>query len=220
MKRISTRCLLLCCLCLPVGFLLHAQTIQLTPAYPAVRTANGSLELAWLGGLNTPQPQTVDLDGDGTDDLYIFDKAGEIHLGLRGLGGDNYDEAPELVAHFPEEIREWVLIRDYNLDDVPDIFTYSTIVDGISVYQGSRRPDGLLEFDLVDFGNPLPQLYFPFEGRPSPIFVSSIDYPAIDDIDFDGDLDILTFSVGGGYVEYYRNMGVERGFGADTRRLL
>lgn len=216
MKRISSRCLLLFCSCLLAGVLLQAQTIRLTPVYPEVRTASGTLGLAWFGGLNTPQPQAVDLDNDGTDDLFIFDKAGEIHLGLRGLGGDKYDEAPELVAHFPEKIRGWMMLRDYNLDDVPDIFTYSTVVDGISVYRGRRRPDGLLEFGLVDFGNPLPQLYFPFEGRPTPIFVSSIDYPAIDDIDLDGDLDILTFSVGGGYIEYYRNMGVERGFGADT----
>ncbi len=216
MKRISFRFLLLCCFCLLAGALLHAQTIELSASYPEVTTASGNLELAWFGGLNTPQPQTVDLDNDGTDDLFIFDKAGEIHLGLRGLGGDKYDEAPELVAHFPKEIRGWMMLRDYNLDDVPDIFTYSTIVDGISVYRGRRRPDGLLEFDLVDFGNPLPQLYFPFEGRLTPIFISSIDYPAIDDIDLDGDLDILTFSVGGGYIEYYRNMGVERGFGADT----
>ncbi len=216
MKRIPCSCLLLYCFCFFAGGGLHAQTIQLSPSYPEVTTASGPLELAWFGGLNTPQPQTADLDGDGTDDLYVFDKAGEIHLSLRGLGGDSYNEAPELVAHFPEEIREWVMIRDYNLDDIPDIFTYASAVDGIAVYRGRRRVDGLLEFDLVNFGNPLPQLYFPFEGRPSPIFVSSIDYPAIDDIDFDGDLDILTFSVGGGYVEYYRNMGVERGFGADT----
>ena len=208
--------LLFLSICLLFSVTLPAQSIQLTPAYPSVSTSSGPLNLAWFGGLNAPQTQAADLDGDGTDDLYFFDKAGDIHLALRGLGGVNYDEAPELVAHFPKEIREWIIIRDYNLDDVPDLFTYAKAVDGIAVYRGSRRADGLLEFDLVDFGNPLPQLYFPFEGRPSPVFVSSVDYPAVDDVDFDGDLDILTFSVGGGFMEYYQNMGVERGLGADT----
>ena len=32
----------------------------------------------------------------------------------------------------------------------------------------------------------------------------------------DGDLDILTFNVGGGYLGFYRNLSIERGFGADS----
>ncbi|MBC6995943.1 T9SS type A sorting domain-containing protein [Neolewinella lacunae] len=193
------------------------QLTPLIPAYPPVSTTGGrDLPLAWFGGLNSPQPQLADLDGDGTDDLFVFDRAGNIALALRGLGGDRYDEAPALTAHFPPEITNWMMLRDYNHDDVPDIFTYAAAVDGIAVYRGHRRSDGLLGFTLVDFGDPLPQLYFPFSGVRTPVFVSSIDYPAVEDVDFDGDLDILTFAVAGGHVEYYRNVAVERGFGADT----
>lgn len=195
---------------------LTAQDITFTRAYPPVTANDAPLELAWFGGLNAPQTQQVDLDGDGVQDLYFFDKAGQIHLGMKGLGGANYDEAPELVAHFPEEIRQWVNLQDFDDDGVPDMFTYGTLVDGIAVYRGIRRADGLLEFELIDFGDPLPQLYAPLGSARSPIFVSNIDYPAIDDVDYDGDLDILTFAVAGGYVEWYQNMSVERGFGTDT----
>lgn len=195
---------------------LSAQSITLTPAYPAVTHNGEALPLAWFGGLNGPQPQAEDLDGDGLADLFIYDKAGEISLAMKGDGNGGYEEAPELVRHFPDSITRWMMLRDFDQDGAPDIFCYSGLIDGVSVYRGHRRADGLLDFTLLNFGGPFPTLRFPFNGRMTDIFVSNIDYPAIDDIDFDGDLDILTFSVNGGYVEYYKNQSIERGFGLDT----
>ncbi len=199
---------------LPV--LLAAQHLELTPAYPTVRHGARELPLAWFGGLNTPQTQAADLDGDGVNDLYFFDKAGEIHLAMKGDGNGNYEEAPELTAFFPPDITGWIMLRDFDDNGVPDIFTYAEVIDGVRVFRGHRRGDGLLEFELINFGGALPILYFPFSGNTTPLFVSSIDYPAITDLDADGDLDLLTFSVNGGYVEYYQNQSVERGFGLDT----
>jgi len=87
-----------------------AQTIELTPTYPVVEVEGRPLPLAWFGGLNTPQTQVEDLDGDGIDDLYFFDKAGEIHLAMRGDGNGNYEEAPELTKHFSDSFLLPVLI--------------------------------------------------------------------------------------------------------------
>jgi len=195
---------------------LSAQQIALTPAYPPVTFNGEDLPLAWFGGLNTPQPQSEDLDGDGTPDLFIFDKAGEVHLAMKGDGSGNYEEAPELVRHFPKDIEKWMMLRDYNRDGTPDIFAYRPQVDAVKVYQGKRRPDGLLEFELLDFGQTFAVLHYPFEGVQTPIFVSNIDYPAIDDLDYDGDLDLITFSVNGGNIQYFKNQSIERGFGTDT----
>ncbi|MEM6769419.1 MAG: T9SS type A sorting domain-containing protein, partial [Bacteroidota bacterium] len=155
-------------------------------------------------------------DGDGDDDIYFFDKAGQIHLALRQDADGSLHVAPELVTHFPPETVQWIALRDFDQDGTHDIFSYAPDVDGIRVYRGARRNDGLLSFSLIDFGDPLPQLYTPAGGGRSPLFVSNIDYPAFDDIDFDGDLDILTFAVNGGFLEYYQNLSVERGFGTDT----
>ncbi|MEM9930307.1 MAG: hypothetical protein AAF840_10845, partial [Bacteroidota bacterium] len=66
--------------------ILVPQNITLTPEYPTVRQNGRAIPLAWFGGLNTPQTQAVDLDGDGINDLYFFDKAGEIHLAMKGDG--------------------------------------------------------------------------------------------------------------------------------------
>lgn len=199
-----------------VSTLVAAQTVVLSPAYPPVTQNGAELNLAWFGGLNTPQTQAADLDGDGIDDLYIFDKAGEVNLALKGDGNGNYEVAPELVAHFPEDTESWTMLRDFDQDGAPDMFRYFDAIDGVQVLRGNRRPDGLLEFSVIDFGDPLPILYFPFNGSRTSIFVTGIDFPAVEDLDYDGDLDLITFSVNGGYVEYYKNQSVERGFGLDT----
>lgn len=187
---------------------------------PEVLRADGSAyRMPWAGGLNAPQASSADLDGDGaSDDLYLFDRGGNQHLAFVLNEAGQYEYAPELTAFFPPQIKHWVLLRDFDGDGNMDLFAHSdTLVSGILVYQGVRRADGRLEFERLNWGDPLPILYFPLpNGFRTQIFISTIDYPAIDDLDCDGDLDILTFSSGGGYVEWYKNLSVERGFGRDT----
>ena len=205
------RTLLIFLCCVPV--LLPAQ-FALSPAYPEVRDAGGQpLPLAWLGGLNAPQYLQTDLDGDGIRDLYLFDRAGDAQLALRGTAEGTFLPAPNLTRGFPADLTDWVILRDYDGDGIDDVFAYSADFDGFRVHRGRRDATGLLTYD----GAPtFAGLRYPFNGGTIPIFVTSIDYPAVDDLDGDGDLDILTFSVGGGYVEYYRNYSVERGFGRDS----
>lgn len=202
-------------LALPVLLpLVAVAQISLTPAFPEARDASGEpLPLAWLGGLNAPQYQSTDLDGDGISDLLIFDRGGDVPLALRGDGGGNYTEAPELAAGFPEGLTEWLLLRDYDDDGIDDLFAYSAEFDGFRVHRGRRAADGLLTYDAEPT---YAGLSYPLGNGTTPIFVTGLDYPAVDDVDMDGDLDILTFSVGGGYLEFYRNVSMERGLGRDT----
>ena len=184
-----------------------------TPAYPAVEGRNGTaLPLAWLGGLNAPQWNATDLDGDGTGDLLLFDRAGDALLALRGTD-DGYALAPELTAGFPADLISWVLLRDYDRDGIDDLIAYSAEFSGVRIYRGERGQDGILQFPAAPT---YPGLTYPLGNGTTPVFITSIDYPAFDDLDGDGDLDLLTFSVAGGYVEYYRNQSVERGFATDT----
>ncbi|NJB84583.1 hypothetical protein GGR26_000328 [Lewinella marina] len=191
-----------------------AAQFALQPAQPTATGADGEpLPLAWMGGLNAPQWMATDLDGDGLQDLYLFDRAGDAQIALRGDGSGNYRPAPELTAGFPTDLHAWVILRDYDGDGIDDLFTYAASSDGLRIYRGFRSGEGWLTFGPVpDYAG----LRYPFGNGTVPIFITSIDYPAIDDLDGDGDLDILTFSVAGGYVEYFRNQSVERGFGRDT----
>ena len=191
-----------------------AAQFTLAPAYPPVRDGAGrTLDLAWLGGLNAPQYLETDLDGDGRTDLYLFDRAGDAQLALRRTADGSWTPAPELTRGFPADLTDWAILRDYDGDGIDDLFAYSALFQGFRVHRGGRDATGLLTFPSEPT---FAGLRYPFNGGTIAIFVTAIDYPAVDDLDGDGDLDILTFSVGGGYVEYYRNYSVERGFGRDS----
>lgn len=171
------------------------------------------------GGLNSPQFSAVDLNGDGLMDLHIFDRVGNKQLTFLHNGQEGpyaYTFAPEYIANFPA-LANWMLLRDYNGDGAMDIFAYSDqSFDGVIVYTGYYQ-NGSLHFKRVYFDAPRNLIYIPrANGGVTQLYVSTIDYPAIDDVDCDGDLDILTFNLVGGYVEFYANRSVEMGFGRDS----
>jgi Secretion system C-terminal sorting domain/FG-GAP-like repeat len=184
------------------------------------------LKYALAGGLNTPQFSAVDLNNDGLEDLYIFERTGDLNLTFINNGTadqSDYEYAPYYQQFFPQ-LNDWAMLRDYNGDGVMDIFAFSDIpgVEGIIVYTGSYSNNHLAferyHFASQEFNYDL----IPFQtgGGLSNLYVSFIDYPAIDDIDGDGDLDVVTFALGGGHVYLFENRSVEMGFGQDSLKYI
>ncbi len=210
------RILLSLALLILLTFSVAAQAPSLTRFTAPVTVEGQTLAWPFAGGLNNPQPSSADLDNDGDDDLYIFDRLGGAQLAFRTETDGSLTYAPELTVNFPP-LDAWALLRDYNGDGIMDIFAYSdAIIDGIMVYQGYYDDDNLLAFNRYQFENASNIIYFPLNNGRINLFVSSIDIPAFDDLDCDGDLDILTFNISGGYMEFYANQSVERGFGLDS----
>lgn len=170
------------------------------------------------GGMNAPQFSEVDLNNDGILDLYVFDRAGNTSTTFINEGTANavsYNFAPEYAKNFPDSLVNFVLLRDYNDDGIHDIFSYSVQpgVPGIAVYNGYYNDAEEIAFELKNS-----VLYYPGSTNNIPVnlAVLNIDIPDINDIDCDGDLDILTFDIGGGYVDWFRNYSVEDGYGRDS----
>ncbi len=165
-----------------------------------------SFKYAWVGGVNAMQPSKVDLNLDGINDLILFDRTGNKLTPFLDVNGE-YVFAPEYRSAFSNNLHDWVIFADYNCDGKEDIFTYSS--GGIAILENNST--STLSFNMVtslllsDYGTTNINLY-----------VSSVDIPAISDIDNDGDLDILTFSILGGFVEYHRNMAMELTGSCDT----
>ncbi|MEZ5043554.1 MAG: T9SS type A sorting domain-containing protein [Saprospiraceae bacterium] len=196
----------------------QSQTIERW-AVPFQDKAGATIAMPLTGGLTAPQLSAADLNNDGIQDLYIFDRVGNKHLTFINageVGKSSYTYDPTYADNFPE-LLNWALLRDFDGDHIVDLFTFPNLqIGGLMVYKGYYE-NNRLAFRLIQFNRPLNVLYFtPPSGSDLPIFVSNIDYPAIDDMDCDGDLDILTFNSTGGYIELYENQSVERGFGLDT----
>ncbi len=184
------------------------------PDWPVIQ--NGQpLNQPFAGGLNAPQVSEIDLNQDGRQDLFVFDRADNVVLTFIQSGPVDdpvYIYEPAYASMFPP-LTNWVLLRDYNRDGLPDIYAYSDVpgIDGITVYTSSYS-DGNWRFDRYEFGPPFNLIqYENTNGNTLQAYVSRIDYPAVDDIDGDGDLDIVTFDPGGSFVDYYQNQQVEQG---------
>jgi Secretion system C-terminal sorting domain/FG-GAP-like repeat len=191
----------------------NAQTLQRLNI--DVIANNTTLKMPFVGGLNCPQYSPVDLNNDGKQDLFIFDRSGNARLTFLNTG-TGYTYAPQYTSNFPE-LNDWALLRDYNGDGIADIFTYNDGgVSGIRVFKG-KMVNGQIAFDRLNFGTNGNVLNFPLSnGSRTNLYTNSVDIPAIDDIDGDGDLDILAFEVGGGRASYYKNTSKERNYGLDT----
>jgi hypothetical protein len=167
----------------------------------------------WTGGLNFCQFSEIDLNMDGINDLFVFDRQGTnggrittfINIGTPNKV--SYVNAPQYAAKFPP-LHDWALLADYNCDGKADIFT--STLGGIKLYKNTSTVAGGLSFQIAD--TLLRSTYLTTSGPTGPynLYVNSTDIPAIVDVDGDGDLDILTYENGLHYIEYHKNMSLEK----------
>ncbi len=200
MKNVYTSA---CSVLLPI--LLSAQAVlTFDPTVPVIR--NGSpLAMAWAGGLNYPQFSDIDLDGDGDMDLFLFDRSGNkvitlLNNNVPGQASYTFTHAYDHVYPF-DDLQQWALLRDYNCDGKEDIFSY--MLGGFGVWKNTST-GGNLSFEEVD--TLVRSNYVPTDAN---LYVTQVDIPGIEDVDGDGDLDVVTFSIFGNYEEYHRNMSME-----------
>lgn len=172
-----------------------------------VNVINSSQQvMPWAGGLDYCQVSNIDLNWDGTKDLFVFDRTCNmvltfLHSGNPGVA--EYTYAPEYQDLFPEMV-DWVLLVDYNCDGKEDIFThsfgsmdvYKNVGDAGSGHQFQLEVDGLKEAH-------------PWYMNDIFLSVSSIDIPSLVDVDGDTDIDVLVFDTQGFAVGYHKNLSIE-----------
>jgi len=171
-----------------------------------------ALEYPWAGGMNSMQFGELDINRDGVKDIFAFDRMGNRNMCFinQGIEGQiNYTYSPEYNDLLPQ-MYDWMILADYNNDGKEDIFTYSPGWAGMLVYKDVS--DNILKFELVVS----PYLESYQGGGYVNLLVTYVDYPGIVDIDNDGDLDIFSFWGLGSFLNYHKNLSMEKYGNADS----
>ncbi|MDF7812880.1 FG-GAP-like repeat-containing protein [Hymenobacter sp. YC55] len=164
-----------------------------------------TLRNAWAGGLDSPQFSSIDLNADGQQDLFIFDRRLRrvlTYLNVAAAGGGRqWQYAPNYETLFPVGMHNWAMLRDYDCDGRPDLFTNGESEVDIQVYRNVAGTGGLPTFQLTTslltalFGN-------------TPININTgVNMPTIEDINGDGRLDMLIYDwATDKSITYYQNI--------------
>lgn len=171
---------------------------------PVIKAGN-ALKMPWAGGLNYVQVSQIDIDFDGDLELFVFDRSSDqirIFKQIEINGVKSYEFASMAYLQFPNDLRYRVQISDYNQDGKNDIFTYG--IGGMKVYKNIGNAQEGLKWELAKS-----LLYSNYNGSELNLYVSSSDIPALVDVENDGDLDILTFHIGGEHLQYHQNQSMD-----------
>lgn len=212
-STIFRTCVLLLFLTVTGGPLFAQFTYTIDQSIP-VEMNERQLSMPWAGGVNAAQVNTMDLNQDNKPDLVIFDRTANRVLTYVNEN-NSYRYSPDYEVLFPASVTQWLLLRDFNNDGRKDIFTSDPF--GILVFVNTTTPGGELSWREFNPGYPL--LTKGFTGNIN-LKVNESDIPAIDDVDGDGDLDILNVKfVGIGSVEWHKNLSMERTGTSDSLQL-
>lgn len=200
--KIMTRKLILFFLCIMLGKVVTGQVVLSRDTTVKIRTSSGAiLKNGWACGFNNPVFAEIDLDNDGVQDLIVFDgQAARLNCFLYTSNG--YVYAPEYNALFPQNLEGWVRTYDYDNDGDKDLFSY--FAGGIRVDRNETTITTGLSFFNVTM-----QLTCNYAGTNPNLFVTRVDIPAFTDIDNDGDMDILAFSINGSWIDLDKNLSMD-----------
>ncbi|MCC2547285.1 T9SS type A sorting domain-containing protein [Hymenobacter sp. BT175] len=159
---------------------------------PLAKVVQGTdtLRNAWAGGFNASLYSKIDLNADGQDDLYVFDRETARSLTFLNVpkagGGRAWQYAPDYEILFPAGLVGWVLLRDYDCDARPDLFAYAN--GDIKVYRNTGAAGGPPQFQLVTN-----QLLYTLGSTSYSFYTGGYNVPTVQDVNGDGRLDIMSF---------------------------
>jgi hypothetical protein len=168
-----------------------------------------TLAYAWAGGLNSPQFSTIDLNFDGQQDLYAFDRESRRSYTFLSVAaatgtGRRWQYAPQYESAFPLELEAWALLRDYDCDGKMDLFTAVASTGNIQVFHNVGTAATGVKFVLA-------KAELDFALTPTQTLNMNTGYynmPAVQDLNGDGRLDIMSYDyVGSTAMQVFLNTG-------------
>lgn len=160
----------------------------------------------FTGSFNSPIFSTIDYNHDGLLDLFIYERESRKAKSYINTGSA-YEFTTAYDSTFQSlNLRDGAILKDYNCDGTPDLWDWNGI--HVRLFKGEFLPNNQLTFQLMSS-----VLTFPASLGPINISFPLQDLPAIEDIDGDGDVDILAFgsasSIYANFVSYYENKSMD-----------
>jgi hypothetical protein len=178
--------------------LLAQQVVELEQG-KTIRLKEQVLSNGFSLGINSAQIQTLDLTGDGKEEWVVWD-INSRQLQIFEKKGGQFLIRPELSYFFPSDVSGFLVLADFDRDGKKDLFTSTAL--GVKAYRNTSS-GSQISWTLA-------QNFLRLEGANN-IPANNLDTPLLQDLDGDGDLDLLLFNFAvGDYLEYYRNTSIER----------
>ena len=178
--------------------LLAQQVVELDQG-KTIRLKGQVLTNGFSLGINSSQIQTLDLTVDGKEEWVVWD-INSRQLQVFEKKGEQFLVRPELSYFFPSDVSGFLVLADFDRDGKKDLFTSTAL--GVKAYRNTSS-GSQISWTLA-------QNFLRLEGANN-IPANNLDTPLLQDLDGDGDLDLLLFNFAvGDYLEYYRNTSIER----------
>ena len=162
------------------------------------------LKSPFTGGLNAPIVNHMDLNKDGKKDLVLIHNNSFKISTYLNQGGREYKYAPRFETYFPKR-SGYFIIKDLNEDQMEDLVYMGSPY--ILFYKGTRLNDSTFGFAIMDTF-----ISNSYDTTISPDYLTSMNnyLPIVEDIDKDGDIDILYINRSS-HLVYHRNLKKEKG---------
>ncbi|HEX7118600.1 MAG TPA: VCBS repeat-containing protein [Longimicrobiales bacterium] len=181
----------------PAGAAAHGFVRRIDP-FPVIGPDGRPYTFPFLGGLNIPRPQLVDIDADGDLDLFVQERSNELmffeNRGERGREGGAGERASAgafvwRTDRFQElDIGEWYRFVDLDADGDADLL--------------AERPFSMIRYFRNDGGRFVAAADTLFDTTGEPIFSDRQNIPNATDIDCDGLPDLFVGRLTGTVTRY------------------